>query len=429
VAGDVAEDLILPVPTLMSAVYLVPVTLSAQDAKDRTAAGLSARLVSPLGVAARTMLDAGTVIVEAKPSSSLPPLPGWLQEYLGVAPELVRAVTEAGEFVVVRALCQPGWPPMHEWAGRACAAVLADQAGVPLVDTGTPRVLAADAALRTLPAADGAGFTLADWMLVFQSTESAGLWMRTKGLSRFGLPELQVRNVPPQLGDAWTQVLTGLASGLLGTWLNALRGRAQPAFASVPAVLEVRGGDIAPGPGARGREGSAVAVRLTFDPSPQDDEDSFLTVQPPDDYPASAGEFLAGVCAALFGPPAREIRYLAPSDEMEMAMRAAREDLPAVRARFLADDLPPRARLMVKHEISVAGRAEYPWAYVTSWSDPARVLGNSAGDATLDPGIRAGRPIVVDAATIIDWAIWIDGRGIVEGGQTNVIAQGHAAPG
>jgi hypothetical protein len=426
----VAEDLILPVPRLMSAVYLVPVALSAQDAKDRTAAGLSARLVSPLGVAARMMLDAGTVIVEAKPSSSLPPLPGWLQENLGVAPELVRAVTEAGEFVVVRALCQPGWPPMHEWAGRACAAVLAEQAGVPLVDTGTRRVLAADAALRTLPAADGAGFRLADWMLVFQSTGSAGLWMTTKGLSRFGPPELQVRNVPPQLGDAWTQVLTGLASGLLGTWLNALRDRAEPAFASVPAVLEVREGDIARGYDARGREGpAAAAVRLTFDPSPQDDEDSFLTVQPPDDYPASAGEFLAGVCAALFGPPAREIRYLAPSDEMEKAMRAARKGLPAVRARFLAGDLPPRARLMVKHEISVAGRAEYPWAYVTSWSDPARILGNSAGDATLDPGIRAGRPIVVDSATIIDWAIWIDGRGIVEGGQTNVIAQGHAAPG
>jgi hypothetical protein len=429
VAGDVAEDLILPVPTLMSAVYLVPVALSAQDAKDRAAAGLSARLVSPLGVAARMMLDAGTVIVEAKPSSSLPPLPGWLQEYLGVAPELVRAVTEADEFVVVRALCQPGWPPMHEWAGRACAAVLADQAGVPLVDTGTRRVLAADAALRTLPAADGAGFRLADWMLVFQSTGSAGLRMTTKGLSRFGLPELQVRNVPPQLGDAWTQVLTGLASGLLGTWLTALRDRAEPAFASVPAVLEVRESDIVRGYDARGREGPAAAVRLTFDPSPQDDEDSFLTVQPPDDYPASAGEFLAGVCAALFGPPAREIRYLALSDEMEKAMRAAREGLPAARARFLAGDLPPRARLMVKHEITEAGRAEYPWAYVTSWSDPARVLGNSAGDATLDPGIRAGRPIVVDAATIIDWAIWIDGRGIVEGGQTNVIAQGHAAPG
>ena len=426
-----AEDLILPVPELMSAVYLVPVALSAQTARERVTAGLTARVSSPVGVAARMMLDTGAVTVETLSSSSLPPLPGQLQEYLGVARELIRAVTEAREFVVVRALCLPGWPPMHEWSGRACAAVLAEQAGVPLVDTGTPKVLAADAALRTLPGTEDATFRLADWMLVFQSAGSEGVWMTTKGLGRFGLPELQVRNVPPQLGNAWTHVLTGLASRRLGIWLNVLRDRADSgsAFARLPAVLEVGPGDIATAYRGPVSEGPATAVRLTFDPSPQDDADSFLSVCPPDDYPASAGEFLAGVCAALFGRTEQEVRYLAPSQELERATRAAREALPEIRARFLAGALPPRAQLMVKHEISVAGRAEYPWAYVTSWSDPARLLGNSAGDATLDPAIRAGRPIVVDAGTIIDWAIWIDGKGIVEGGQTNVIAQGHATPG
>ncbi len=424
-----AENLILPVPELMSAVYLLPLSLSAQAARDRVTAGLSARVAGPVGIAVRMMLDAGAVTVNAMSSSSLPPVPAPLQEYLGVAPELVRAVAEAGEFVVVRASCPPGWPPMHEWAGRACAAVLASQAGVPLVDTATPKVLAADAAMRTLPADGDAGFRLADWMLVFQSAGIGGLRMTTKGLGRFGLPELQVRNVPPQLGQAWTHVLTGLASTLLGTWLTALRDRAEPAFAQLPAALEVREADIARAYDAPGTEGPAVPVRLTFDPSPQDSADSFLSVQPPDDFPASAGEFLAGVCAALFGPQEQEIRYLAPSNEMERAMQAAREALPAVRARYLAGDLPPRAQLMIKHEVSVPGRAEYPWAYVTSWADPARVLGNSAGDATLDAGIRAGRPIVVAAETIIDWAIWIDGKGIVEGGQTNVIAQGHATHG
>jgi len=425
----VAENLILPVPELMSAVYLVPLSVSAQAAKDRAAAGLSARVATPVGVAVRMMLDAGAVTIHVRSSSSLPPVPAPLQEHLGVAAELVRAIAEASEFVVVRASCPPGWPPMHEWAGRACAAVLASQAGVPLVDMGTRKVLAADAALRTLPGAADGKFRLADWMGVFSSAGIGGLWLTTKGLGRFGLPELQVRNVPPQLGQAWTRVLTGLALSLLGTWLTALRARAEPAFAQLPAVLEVREADIARAYDAPVTEGLAVPVRLTFDPSPQDSADSFLSVQPPDDYPASAGEFLAGVCAALFGQHELQIRYLAPSDELERAMRAAREGLPAVRGRFLAGDLPPQAQLMIKHEISVPGRAEYPWAYVTSWADPARVLANSAGEATLDPGIRAGRPIVIAAETIIDWAIWIDGKGIIEGGQTNVIAQGHATHG
>lgn len=425
-----AEDLILPVPRLMSAVYLVPVGLSAQAARERAAAGLAARVASPVGVAARMMLDAGTVTVAAVPSSSLPPFGGRLQEHQGPCPGLVRVVTAAAQFVMIRAVSSPGWPPMHEWAGRACAAVLAAEAGVPLVDSATPQVLAADAALRTLPAAEDDRFRLADWVLVFASAGRGGLRMTTKGLGRFGLPELQVRNVPPQLGRAWTRVLNGVASRLLGIWLRALREQAGSAFAQLPELLEVRERDIAraygaPGTGAPGTGGPAVAVRLALDPSPEDSADSFVSIQPPDDYPASAGEFMAGVHAALFGRPGQEIRHLAPSEEMDRAMRAAREALPAVRARFLAGDLPPRAQLMVKHEILAQGRrAEYPWAYVTSWADPDRVLGNSAGDAALDPAIRAGRPIVVDAGAIIDWAIWIDGKGIVEGGQTNVIARG-----
>ena len=421
-----AENLILPVPELISAVYLVPVPLSAQAAEDRATAGLSARVASPVAVAARMMLDGGALTVHAVSSSSLPPVPGPLQEYLGVARELVRAVAEASDFVAVRASGPPGWPPMHEWAGRACAAVLAAQCGVPLVDAVIPKILAADAALRTLPRAQDARFRLADWMSVFHSAGIGGLGMTTKGLGRFGLPELQARNVPPQLGQAWTRVLTGLASNLLGSWLDALRDRAEPAFAQLSAVLEVGECDIARAYDAPVTEGAAVPVRLTFDPSPQDSTDSFLSVQPPDEYPASAGEFLAGVCTALFGQHELPIRYLAPSDEMQRAMQDARAALPAVRARFLAGDLPPRAQLMIKHEISAPGQAEYPWAYVTSWTDPARVLGNAAGDATLDLGIRTGRPIVVATETIIDWAIWIDGKGIVEGGRTNVIAQGRA---
>ena len=421
-----AENLILPVPELISAVYLVPVPLSAQAAEDRATAGLSARVASPVAVAARMMLDGGALTVHAVSSSSLPPVPGPLQEYLGVARELVRAVAEASDFVAVRASGPPGWPPMHEWAGRACAAVLATQCGVPLVDAVIPKILAADAALRTLPRAQDARFRLADWMSVFHSAGIGGLGMTTKGLGRFGLPELQARNVPPQLGQAWTRVLTGLASNLLGSWLDALRDRAEPAFAQLSAVLEVGEGDIARAYDAPVTEGAAVPVRLTFDPSPQDSTDSFLSVQPPDEYPASAGEFLAGVCTALFGQHELPIRYLAPSDEMQRAMQDARAALPAVRTRFLAGDLPPRAQLMIKHEISAPGQAEYPWAYVTSWTDPARVLGNAAGDATLDLGIRTGRPIVVATETIIDWAIWIDGKGIVEGGRTNVIAQGRA---
>ena len=420
-----AEDLILPVPDRLSAAYLVPLALPGPAALQRLRSLLPGRLAGPAGAAARMMLDAGAVAAETVPSSAMPPLPAWLQKHLGVAPDLIRVVEDAAELVLFQAAAEPGWPPLHEWAGRACAAVLAEQAGVPLVDAYTPRVMTADDALRTLPGdGEAARFRLADWMGVFSSPASAGLWMTTSGLGRFGLPELQVRNVPPQLGKTWTHALTAVASCLIGAWQRALSNRAETAFAQLPAELEVGPTGVAPSHGGAPGPGRAAVVRLGYDPSPQDEAGSFLSVRPPDDYPASAGEFLSQVCAALFGPAEQEVRYLAPSREMERAMRAARETLPVARTRFLAGDLPPHGQLMVKHQISAPGRVEYPWVYVTSWTDPDKVLGNSAGDATLDPAIRAGRPIVVQASSIIDWAIWIDGRGIVEGGQTNVLAQG-----
>ena len=92
-----AESLILPVPELMSAVYLVPLALSAQAARDRATVGLSALMASPVGIAARMMLDAGAVTVHAMSSSSLPPVPARCRR--AAAPVRAGRVRLAGLFV------------------------------------------------------------------------------------------------------------------------------------------------------------------------------------------------------------------------------------------------------------------------------------------------------------------------------------------
>jgi hypothetical protein len=85
--------------------------------------------------------------------------------------------------------------PIHEWAARATAAALAAELGVPLVDTLIPRVMDAGKAMASLPDPDGL-FRLSDWVLVLHSAGNRGLWVTSKGLGRFGLPELQAGNVP-----------------------------------------------------------------------------------------------------------------------------------------------------------------------------------------------------------------------------------------
>jgi hypothetical protein len=427
--------LILPVPGTLTAAYLVPSSMDGTAASELIVRDLPRHIANPLAEIAARLLHDGLARVSGRPASDFRPVPAELQRYLGVEPEAVRAVRDATAFVLVSATWSPGWPPMHEWAARACAATLAcaekeKEQGV-VVDTFVPRILSPQQCFPTLPVNDSQ-FRLSQWVVVFQSTSSTGTWLTTKGLGRFGLPELQVRNVPPQYGEPWTSLMYGIASRVLRLWLEALRARGDASFAEIPTLVEAGEADVARAHAAEPRGGGNTRLRLTFDPASQAGVDSFLTIQPLEDYGGSAGEYFAGMCADVFGRADHETRYVPTgTQEMDKAMATAGSQLPAVRRRFLEGEIPPRARLMVKHRIVATDgsqSSEYPWAYVTSWDDPAKVLGNSAGDAVLDPRVRVGRPIVISAESVVDWAIWIDGEGVVEGGLTNVVASEQGQP-
>lgn len=416
-----AENLILPVPERLSAVYLVPAALDGAEAKDRTKAALPIWVPDPVGTVARKLLEAGAVHVAGLASSGLPTISAELQEHLGVAPELIQMVIGADDYVSFTATWPPGWPPVHEAAARACAAALSAQLGVPLVDTFIPKVLAPKPAIEALPDA-ASKLDLSDWVLVLQSAGRQGLWMTTKGLGRFGLPELQVSNVPPQHGTPWSSLLRGISAALLDLWLDALRARNGAAFAEVPGTFDVTEADVASAFNADPQGGGHMLVQLAFDPATSDVTDSFLTIRPPDGYPASAGEYLAHACREVFGDTGQQVRCLTPTGSMEQALQTTRAALPSIRARFLEGSLPLHARLMVKHAVKTATGTEYSWAYVNSWADPATVQGSSAANAINGPHVRAGRPIVVDAAAVVDWAVWIDGQGIIESGANNALA-------
>jgi hypothetical protein len=443
---DVTDSLTLPVPEVLAAVYLVPASMPAEAATAQARAAIGRHVAEPLRGVVLGMLDRPILTMRLQPASALPTGstgltgltgsagPAGLQEYLGADPAHIKTVGEAAALIAVRAVSFPGSPPMHELAARAAAAALAAELDLPVVDTRVPQILAAGTALAALPGQDRR-LPLSLWVQVFLSTQATGLRITTKGLGRFGLPELQLHNVPPQLGRPCTMALTGLASRLVRLWWAALRGESRPAFVELPAAVEITGADVAraynsaPNAAPNSAPGSAgrATVRLAFDPAVDDRSDSFLTVLPPAGYTASAGEHLAGMCDALFGTDPPDLRWVAPATEaMDRAMTIARRTMPDARNRFTGGELPAGAQLMVKHRITQPGpqdlSEEFVWAYVTSWREPEKVLGNSADDAVGDPRIRSGRPVVIDAAAIVDWAVWMDGPGIVEGGWTNDVA-------
>ena len=61
-------------------------------------------------------------------------------------------------------------------------------------------------------------------------------------------------------------------------------------------------------------------------------------------------------------------------------------------------------------------------AYVNSWADPVPVPGSSAADAIATRACGPRRPIVIDTATVVDWAVWINEQGIIEGSATDTLA-------
>jgi len=415
-----SDDVVtLSVPEMVQATYVVT-TSSPPDDIDAAAAQAAVRLPEPLRSGALQMLTGPLLTLEVWPVEEAPPLPLEYLRMFGATPVELGAATSATHVVICQAAFRPGWPPAHEWHARGVAAALAQELPGTLIDAFMPQILNPRVALETLPDDEGR-VTLTRWVLVPQSPDDRGIWMTTKGLDRYGLPELQVVDVPPTLAGPWTAALSAASVVLLRHWSEAVDEAEDPAFVSVPRVLTVTGADVAEAYGDHGGGDPAkeVEIPLRLDPPDQFDEQTFLTVVPPDDFPASSGEFLAQVCTVLFDTPSTSVLRSQHDEEMEAAIETARAALPSARVRFLAGEIEPPAHLLVKHRLGTEETDEFVWSTVTSWTDPERLHGVSMSDAETDPSVRSGRPAYVEVEDIVDWGIWIDGEGIIEGGWTN----------
>lgn len=440
----------LPAPETVSAFYAVPTADGSVTTESLVAAGL--------GVDTALPRQLPQPLVQVHHAADLPPLPIDQLAASGATDEQLARLRAATHLVLVSLGGRPGWPPAHEWIARSLAAGVAQRLGADVVDLLATQVLDLTTVRASLP--DAAGLVcLADWVAVEVWPERDGYTCTTSGLRRFGLPELQTTATPAGVVDAWGRAMVGLAWRLLALWRDALapHGDNLPATAPVPAAITVTDTDVieahtrvteagGPRPGrpsyaAAGAAPAAATVRLVpHDAAEPGRPGSFLAIQPPGGR--SVPEFLAEACEVLFGRSALATRPVA-DPEFERAIAAAREGLPAIRQRYAAGGFAtagaeadlgtgaawasgagpngaraPRQRLLVRYALAADEAVEYAWAYVTSWRDPFRILATSATDSVHLPRLRAGRPVVLDAAAVVDWAVELDGIGIVEGAYT-----------
>ncbi len=419
-AAEPDESLTLPVPDSVGAFYAVPTTDAAIDATGLVAAALGQVEESLPRPLPQPLLQAHRV-------DELPPLPLDQLAAVGATEAQLDRVQAATHLILVTVGGRAGWPPAHEWLARTMAMTAAQRHGTDVVDLLANRLLDLATIRASLPDADGL-VRLADWVSVEYWPDRAGYACTTTGLHRFGLPELQTLATPPNLVGAWSRAMIGIAGQLLGSWHDALRESPDAAFVHLRPSLVLTDGDVVeahartigrfgPYPSAGGR--TAAAVWLALDPgSDPRRHNRFLTVHPPLSWSGSAGEHLAEACRILFGRSPSDGRHTTASVLVDRAIATARAGLTHVRARFESGALEVRQKLLVRYALPTDRGTEYVWAYVTSWRDPFRILATSAADAVNDPRVRGGRPVVVDTASVVDWAVEDDENGIVEGAWT-----------
>jgi hypothetical protein len=115
-----------------------------------------------------------------------------------------------------------------QYATRAAAALLAHQANGIGLDLAIPRVWP-----RLSPDADPD--RTADWFVFERESDDKHVATTTRGLARFGLPELGVVDVEPPDVPAWDAILTGLAHRLIRADPTALPDRVELGLRDIAA--------------------------------------------------------------------------------------------------------------------------------------------------------------------------------------------------
>lgn len=214
-----------------------------------------------------------------------------------------RVCEGPSQLLVVRCVDRRGPRRPGLWAALIVAEALAAILGGELVDLG---VGAIGGRPRPRPPAD-ARVRVVDHLRL-PSTASAGRrrWLSTRGMERFGLPELELASVPEAWVERGAQLLLGVAQHLVDSaWTppptGARGGRRRELLLTLGELHWALGGDALGVPTTRGRGWTRVGLELAFARS----WPARIRVVPPIDARPwqNMGAWIDSVWIDLFGPP------------------------------------------------------------------------------------------------------------------------------
>jgi hypothetical protein len=421
------KPLRVPVPKTVTAAYLIPLdtAMTVTETRQRTIEAVGIHLPDPLRMTVLEWIRQGavTIDVEVVPVERRRRPDGVMTEPAWSALARVTA-SRAASLIAIQ-----------EWQARGTAAALAASVGAPLIDALTREVLTRQEALASLPDTEldtssldvSIDFSLEPWVRVRGSADQEFQWAVSDGMQRFGLPEFRIgtelrvggceRDIRKELEEILFGVLCRVWSGLVkdGQATPGAKGLVRmPRSVEIPAEIRIHRKDLDAARGVPNRGGSWATIGLRFDPSPHGPD--WLTVCRPSGFPEGA-DLVSDVCHVLFGFE-RPTWYYMPQTG---AVIDAVGSLPQARRRFRDGELPPGAQFMVRYEVTED--EGFRWAQVESWTDDDVVMVRYIG-TELAPVVKVGRTYPVEAERVLDWAIWTDDKGAVEGARTEGLGFG-----
>jgi uncharacterized protein YegJ (DUF2314 family) len=264
-------------------------------------------------------------------------------------------------------------------------------------------------------------------MIPYSVDERGNGWMTTLGMQKYGLPNMEIRDIPAALSERLSLMVSGLAHALARQVMRLNQDRQGVSAAEFVIGPDVRidqrdvalafGGDPKePADGVRGW----TTVRLGYHPKPKGRE-LLLGIMSPSPGKVAPGIWLYQACEDLWGSGEQVGAVKKDSESMEIASRRALAELPGALARF-EKGLPIGAVLYIKRGFVTARGGddrEYMWIAVKTVAGDA-LHGILANDPVDLSGLRAGQAVTIPVAGVFDWMITHD-DGTQEGGYTTAV--------
>ena len=412
------------------AIYFAPTAGGAtRDALAGAAASWSdAHLEPPLRGAVAVFRRQGLVSIELRPAADLPPLPIDLLRHMGLEELEERIVRAATEVVLVTGQDLNLRPRIGLWAVLASALGVRELLQGVVFDPDALRIIDPDEAARWFSATGEIGVT--HHIIVPFSIGDRGLgWMTTRGLQKFGLPDLELRDVPPNLNQL-SVLMNAVAQFLVEeTFLKVAESKGKLDQVSIAAEIGVDRALVARAsarkPDGDPAAGGAATVALRYDSMERVPGPPMIRLERPPGFSGDTGIWLNHVAGQLLSTEDKVLMTDTSAQAMTRAHERAVAELHQIKERFMAG-LKPGEVLFIKHGFpSSTGSKEYIWATVNRWEGSALTV-QVANDPTDVPGLQMGMTVMLGETDIFDWMLRLPGDRS-EGGYTTkvVLDEGH----